>query len=286
MVYLESFVLPTEHEEWTFHMTNTKSKMTCFNNFYPFGIFFLKEIDVLYFSKVTILSGKNGSGKTTLLNAIGEKLKLKRFSNFNKSYFYNDFINLCKVGLSDNYSKEIEENSLIITSDDVFNRLLIERDYNDSIDKKKDELFIEYLNTKYEKTEFKSMEDSNRVKEILDARRLTPSKWLKKHLQKNTIGKSNGETAYEFFLDTIKENAIYLIDEPENSLSPKRQIELKKYIEEASRYFNCQFIISTHSPFISAIEGAKIYNLDSSTLKEIKWDDLENVKLYKDFFNK
>mgnify|MGYP006990124335 CR=1 FL=1 len=31
---------------------------------------------------------------------------------------------------------------------------------------------------------------------------------------------SNGESAFLYFTDKIKENGLYLLDEPENSLSP------------------------------------------------------------------
>lgn len=74
---------------------------------------------------------------------------------------------------------------------------------------------------------------------------------------------SNGESAYKYFLEKIEEGGLYILDEPENSLSPKRQLKLVKFIEESARYFDCQFIISTHSPFLLAIQGAKIYDLDA-----------------------
>ncbi len=97
---------------------------------------------------------------------------------------------------------------------------------------------------------------------------------------------SNGESAFRFFTEKIKENALYLLDEPENSLSPRRQIELTHYIEEAARFYKCQFIISTHSPFLLELPYSKIYNLDLIPVTTSKWTELENVQTYFRFFEK
>ena len=76
------------------------------------------------------------------------------------------------------------------------------------------------------------------------------------------------------------------MDEPEYSLSPKRQIELVKLIEDAARFFGCQFIISTHSPFLLSLKDAKIYNLDENPVQVRSWTELENVRTYYEFFKR
>ena len=47
---------------------------------------------------------------------------------------------------------------------------------------------------------------------------------------------------------------------------------------------NCQFIISTHSPFLLGMKGAKIYDLDTMPVRPKKWTQLKNVQLYYQFF--
>ena len=84
--------------------------------------------------------------------------------------------------------------------------------------------------------------------------------------------------------DRITENALYLLDEPENSLSIKFQLDLAKYISDSARHFGCQFIISTHSPILLSLEGAKIYDLDSNPVTTREWTELDNVKKYYEFF--
>ena len=78
---------------------------------------------------------------------------------------------------------------------------------------------------------------------------------------------------------------IYILDEPENSLSAENQLKLKKYIEDSVRFYNCQFIISTHSPFFLSMKDAIIYDLDSIPVETKKWTELSNVKIYKEFFD-
>jgi predicted ATPase len=95
---------------------------------------------------------------------------------------------------------------------------------------------------------------------------------------------SNGESAFRYFTQKIGENGLYILDEPENSLAPKRQMELMKFIEDSARFFGCQFIISTHSPFLLAMRGAKIYDLDERPVTVKRWTQLENVRTYYDFF--
>ena len=97
---------------------------------------------------------------------------------------------------------------------------------------------------------------------------------------------SNGESAFLYFTEKIEENGLYLLDEPENSLSPERQIELVEFIEDSVRFFGCQFIISTHSPFLLAMNGAKIYDLDENPVNVKRWTELKNVRTYYEFFKK
>ncbi len=97
---------------------------------------------------------------------------------------------------------------------------------------------------------------------------------------------SNGESAFIYFQEKIKENALYLLDEPENSLSPERQQELMKFIEESVRFFGCQFVIATHSPFLLSMKNAKIYDMDEETVDIKDWTELPNVRAYYDFFKK
>lgn len=80
--------------------------------------------------------------------------------------------------------------------------------------------------------------------------------------------------------------ALYLLDEPEVSLSPANQVALAEEINKMSRLLECQFIIATHSPFMLGTLNAKIYNIDSKEYDITRWSDLENVRYFYNFFKK
>lgn len=277
MIYLNSFTFPNADMEFNFFMD---IKRTCYDSYYPFKILSKNDLYRLDFDTVTILYGGNGSGKSTALNVIAEKTGISRDSIYNKSNFFPDYVKLCSM----NMDEDILENSRIITSDDVFDYMLNIRNMNEGIDLKREELFEEYLDVKYSKFQMKSMNDYEQLKKINKARRKTQSHFVRSELMDNMREYSNGESAYLYFTEKIGEKGLYLLDEPENSLSPKRQIELMSFLEESARFFGCQFIISTHSTFLLAMRGARIYNLDENPVTIQRWTELENVRTYFEFF--
>lgn len=279
MIYLHTFSFPSGDREFDFLM---KIKRTCYDSYYPFKICSRNAFETIHFEPVTILYGGNGSGKSTALNVIAEKTGVKRDSIFNKSNFYPDYINLCDMQLR----TDIPNNSRIITSDDVFDYMLNIRHLNEGIDQKRVEIFDEYLDVKYADFQMKSIADYEQLKKVNAARSNTQSRFVRNELMDNVRGYSNGESAFLYFTEKIDDNGLYILDEPENSLSPKRQIELVKLIEDAARFFGCQFIISTHSPFLLSLKDAKIYNLDENPVQVRSWTELENVRTYYDFFKR
>ena len=277
MIYLEYFTYPDSDREFDFFVNQ---KRTCYDSFYPFQILSRHHLQRIDFEPVTILYGGNGSGKTTVLNVIGEKLQLSRDSVFNKSNFFQDYLDLCDYQLKG----RIPVNSRVITSDDVFDYMLNIRSMNEGIDRKKESLFEDYLDAKYADFQMRSLDDYERLKKVTKARRLTQSRYVRSELMDNIREYSNGESAFIYFSEKITENGLFLLDEPENSLSPARQQDLVKFLEDSARFFGCQFVISTHSPFLLAMRGAKIYDLDEDPADVKKWTELENVRAYYTFF--
>jgi predicted ATPase len=284
MVYIERFEIPDDGLESAFLSTSSESRRTCYGSSYPFGVFSQKEFTQLDFEPITILCGGNGSGKTTLLNLIGEKLELQRGAVFNRSSFYEDYLHLCKAEVSRNYNRGIRANSWVITSDDVFDYLLDFRYINENIDQKRQELLAEYADKRYAKMQLHSLEDLDELRKVVDARRSTGSRYVKDRVMNDIPGKSNGESAFLYFTRKIKENALYLLDEPENSLSAQLQLELKQFLEDSARFYGCQFVIATHSPFLLSIKGARVYDLDSTPVVVRRWTELDNVRTFYDFF--
>ncbi len=279
MIYLSQFSFPDIEEEDTFLLNE---KRTCYDTYYPFHIISRHDLSELEFEPITILYGGNGSGKTTVLNVIAEKLMMARDTRFNRTSFFDDYINMCEYQLGNSEPEDCR----VITSDDVFDFMLNLRTINDGIDIKREELFQEYLDEKYSQFQMKSLDDYEQLKKVNMARGKTQSKYIRKHLMGNIREHSNGESAFIYFFDKIKESGLYLLDEPENSLSPEKQLELLKFIEDSARYLNCQFIIATHSPFLLAMNYTKIYDMDEEPVHIKKWTELSNVRVYYNFFQK
>ncbi|MGN1187352.1 MAG: AAA family ATPase [Lachnospiraceae bacterium] len=282
MVYLDNFTFPDDEQEFDFIL---EIKRKCYNSFYPFKVLSARAFERIDFESVTILYGGNGCGKTTALNVIANKLNLERQSPFNSSSFMDNYVEMCSYELNEDCSR-IPDGSRIITSDDVFDFMLNLRALNEGIDTKREELFEEYLDAKYSKFKFNSMEDYDQLKKVTQARSKTQSSYVKNNLMGNVREHSNGESAFMYFTETIKDNALYLLDEPENSLSIPRQLELLKFLEDSARFFGCQFVISTHSPFLLSMKGAKIYDMDENPVDIKKWTELNNVRQMYEFFKK
>lgn len=286
MLYLREFSLPGEGNEITFLSGDVENKRTCYGSRYPFGLFLNKGIPTVQFEPITIFCGGNGSGKTTLLNLIGETLQLQRSAPFNRSSFYSSFLTLCRAETTPAFDRETRDVSRVITSDDVFDSLLDFRSLNENIDLKRKELLSEYTEKRYSRMQMRSLEDLDELRKVVDAQRHSGSRYVNEQLMRDIPGKSNGESAFLYFTRHIKEGGLYLLDEPENSLSASLQLELAQFLEDSARFYGCQFVIATHSPFLLALKGAKIYDLDRTPVEPCRWTDVPNVRTFYDFFHR
>ena len=279
MLYLKSFYLPSLSEE---ESNNSGSHE------YPYGIFPFKDLRSLDFSPITIIYGSNGSGKSTLLNLIAEKLNILRSTPFNASAKFYEYVenkcDFCTQADGKNEQINIPHGSRIITSEDIFNNILTTREKNKLREQKRKQKEKEYFEAKYTKIQFNSLDELDMLKTQNDARKKTASSFINERIDKKIEQFSNGETSLSYYNETFEAKNMYLLDEPENSLSPLFQLELAKMIIENRRYFECQFIIATHSPFFLAMEDTQIYDLDSLPVKQKNWYELDNMKLYYQLF--
>ena len=278
-MYLSAFYFPGEEAESDFMFG---LKTTYDQSVYPYGILPKAGLNEIIFRPVTILYGGNGSGKSTALNAIAEKLRLERNSAYNRSRFFQDYVDRCKAA----QDEPIPKGSRIITSDDVFDMMLDIRSINEGIDRKREELAEDYYTLKREKFQLKSLDDLDHLHRINQARSKTKSRFIENESGKSLRERSNGENAIMFFQSKIEMDTLCLLDEPENSLSPENQLVLADFLSESVRYCGNQLVISTHSPFLLALPGAKIIDLDHHSRIAESWTQLKNPRVYYDFFKK
>ena len=292
MKYLEKFVLPIDKEESIINerMGENGGIYGYIDNIYPCGLFSKVQLTQIDCEPITIIYGGNGSGKSTLLNLIAQKLELNRIAPYNSSELFDKYTKRCKYELSyddEGFKCRIPNGSRIITSDDIFDYMLTVRVNNQEIGETIEQAKDGYVKLKFGDTiKMKSLADYEQVREQVLARRKTVSRrqFIRKIVGEEVKLNSNGETALSYFENKMKNDTLYCLDEPENSLSPKLQLELVEIIKKLSRYCGCQFIIATHSPFLLSLENAKIYDLDSNPVAIKKWWELENTKIYYKFF--
>ena len=143
-MFLSAFYFPGEEAESDFLFG---LKTTYDQSVYPYGVLPPIGMNEIFFRPITILYGGNGSGKSTVLNVIAEKLRLERTSAYNRSRFFEDFVDACSVSLEE----AIPKGSRIITSDEVFDMMLDIRSINEGIDRRREKLVDEYYELKKEK---------------------------------------------------------------------------------------------------------------------------------------
>lgn len=280
MIYLKRFKLLNDEKENDIACLINKTH----NSYYPLHIFPDKELEEIKFEPITIIYGGNGSGKTTLLNIIAASLKASKKTFYDLGNLFDSYVEECRFFMDFDDSDCLEVK--FINSDNIFDALLDMRAINSGVNRTKERLSREYQNYKFNPNkEISVINDYEEFRNMAAARKTSESNYIRTRLRNNTIiQESNGETALDFWQNEIKEDSLYIIDEPENSLSADNQLKLMTFIQESARFYNCQFIISTHSPFLLSLKDALIYDLDEEPVTTKKWTELENVKVYYNFF--
>lgn len=96
--------------------------------------------------------------------------------------------------------------------------------------------------------------------------------------------KSHGESFMALFENRFKKG-MYLLDEPEAALSPKRQLVFLARLHELLQSGESQFVIATHSPILLSYPGARIYAFDENGIRNVEYIETEHFQVTKDFLN-
>lgn len=201
---------------------------------FPFAFSWLRELDLEFPNAVTILMGENGSGKSTLLEAIAG---LSGFPVWGGGR--ND--------LSDPMGPERESE-------------LAQAIYPHFKKRPRDGYFFraEYY------AQFASLLDHrSRDREFMG----------------DPYGRYGGQSLHtrshgESFMTLMNNrftDGLFLLDEPESALSPKRQLALLAMMVDRVRRGKSQFIIATHSPILMTFPGATVISLDSASLEAVDY---------------
>ena len=215
---------------------------------YPFNLAVVRNLTRLELHpKVTYFVGENGSGKSTLLEAIAVGWGLN------------------PEGGSQNFKFSTR------TSHSTLHEKLT---LNCSPIRPRDSFFLRAETFYNVATEIENLDrdgDSSKLIAAYGGRSL--------HEQ------SHGESFFALFQNRFFGRGLYLLDEPEAALSPKRQMsfltQLHLLVQAGS-----QFLIATHSPIIMAYPDAWIYQVDSNGLTRVAWQDTDHYFITKAFLTR
>jgi predicted ATPase len=95
---------------------------------------------------------------------------------------------------------------------------------------------------------------------------------------------SHGESFLALAMHRFGPSGLYVLDEPEAAMSPFGCFALLRRFHDLVLQ-GSQFVIATHSPIMMAFPGALIYVLSESGPRQSKWEDLDHVKVLKEFIS-
>ena len=95
---------------------------------------------------------------------------------------------------------------------------------------------------------------------------------------------SHGESFLALAQNQLRQNGLYLFDEPEAALSPQRQLSLLADIYSCAQQ-GSQFIIVTHSPILLGLPGAQILSFDDSGIHTCEYEETESYRVTELFIN-
>jgi predicted ATPase len=213
---------------------------------FPFIIPAVKHLGRLAFDPhVTFLVGENGTGKSTLLEAIAVAL------GFNAEGGGRNF----------NFSTRSSHSQLYL-------RLV--RSYQ----RPRDSYFLRAESLFNVATEIERLDgDAAGGSPIIDA-----------YGGRSLHQQSHGESFFALMTHRFRGRGLYILDEPEAALSPKRQLMMLRRMRQLVQQ-DSQFIIATHSPILLAYPNARILVLNEQGYTATPYEETEHYRTTKAFLS-
>ena len=96
---------------------------------------------------------------------------------------------------------------------------------------------------------------------------------------------SHGESFLELAIDRFRGRGLWVLDEPESALSFSGCLALLGHLKDLLAEGGSQVIMSTHSPLLAALPGARILEVGEWGLRERAWRDLDLVTNWASFLD-
>jgi predicted ATPase len=238
---------------------------------FPFSLPLLQTLKELHFeTPVTLLVGENGSGKSTLLEGLACAAEMvvvgSESTRTDKSLAHaRELAKYFKLS----WTKR-NRRGFFLRAEDFFGYAKRINQMRAEMESDLEEIDEEYK----DRSDYAlSLAKMSTARELGDLRRRY-GEGLDSH--------SHGESFLDLFQSRFVPDGLYLLDEPEAPLSPIRQLALIAAIKDMVNQ-NGQFIIATHSPILMAYPQATILNFDGGEIRPASYDELEHIRLMRDF---
>jgi predicted ATPase len=234
---------------------------------YPFSVPVVQTLTRIDFTApVTFLIGENGSGKSTLLEAIGVASEVP-FAGSNQSFDDGSLASaqLLAGFLRLAWTRRLRQ-GMFMRAEDFFGYL--KRRARDDARITRERIELDAPPSRPDVTDRSTHIDEQTAERLIQTH--------------DTL--SHGESFLELFASRVVRRGLFLLDEPEAPLSPRRQLALLSLLTDAVAT-GAQFIIATHSPILLSFPGAVILSCDESPMKEVKYDELDQVAFTREFLN-
>lgn len=93
---------------------------------------------------------------------------------------------------------------------------------------------------------------------------------------------SHGESFLALATDRMRGRGLYVLDEPESALSFTGSLALLAHLR-ALVAAGAQVVLSTHSPVLAALPGARVWEVGAWGLRETPWDETDLVLSWRGF---
>jgi predicted ATPase len=240
---------------------------------YPFNLPLLRGLEEMRFNApVTFFVGENGCGKSTLIEGLACAAEMITVGSesvkADKSLVHaRELAKYLRLAWTKRTRK-----GFFLRAEDFFGYAKRQNELRAEMEADLQEIEREYAN----RSEYaKSLARMSSAGQLGDMRR---------RYGEGLDARSHGESFLALFQSRFVPDGLYLLDEPEAPLSPLRQLALIAAIKQMEAQ-NAQFIIASHSPILMAYPGAEIFHFDEGRIEKVGFNDLEHVRLMRDFLN-
>lgn len=243
---------------------------------FPFSVPAVRSLGTLDVdAPVTFFVGENGSGKSTVLEAIAAAARLPSVGSVDLARDESLAAQRALgAALRLTWSAGRATRGFFLRAEDFFG-------FTKRIAQERAAFLQELRDTE---TEYRNRDRSAMALALAQGPARASLRDMERRYGVDLDANSHGQSFLKLFRARFVPNGLYLLDEPEAPLSPQSQLALLAMLLEMVEQGG-QFIVATHSPIVLALPGARIYTFDATPVTRVAYEELDHVRITRDFLN-